>query len=72
MRLKISGWTEAENERIREFVKQGVSVLRAAVALKRGTKSVRNHARKIGSPFPSVREGRKKFAGDPQSSWRFH
>lgn len=70
MRGKSPPWTEADNERIREFVKRGVSALRAAAALKRPTDSVRNQARKIGSPFPTVREARKKFANDPQASWR--
>ena len=72
MKLKAGPWTEAENERIRDFVKRGVSVLRAAAALQRTTTSVRNQARKLGVAFPTVREVRKRFAGDPQSSWRFH
>ena len=67
MGLKTPPWTEAENERIREFVKNGVSILRAAAALKRTTAIVR-----VRAPFPTMREVRKKFAGDPQSSWRFH
>ena len=69
-RLKALSVIEAialENERIRDFVKQGVSVLRAAVVLKRGTKSVRSQARKIGSPFPSVRDGRKSSRATPQA-----
>ena len=57
-------WTDADNERIREFVIQGQSILRAAAALKRTIKSVRAQARKIGSPFPTVQEARKKFAED--------
>ena len=72
MGLKTPPWTEADNERIREFVKNGVSILRAAAALKRTTATVRVRARKLGTPFPTMREVRKKFAGDPQSSWRFH
>jgi hypothetical protein len=63
-------WTDADNERIREFVKQGQSILRAAAALRRTTKSVRAQARKIGSPFPSVQQARKKFAKEPNSSPR--
>jgi hypothetical protein len=69
MSLKPS-WTEADNERIRQFVKQGISALRAAAALKRTIISVRAQARKIGAPFPTVREVRKKFADDPKSSGR--
>jgi hypothetical protein len=70
MRPKSGKWTEADNERLRDFVKKGVPILRAAAALNRTTTSIRNQARKIGSPFPSIREVRKKFAGDPASSWR--
>jgi hypothetical protein len=58
-----------DNERIRNFVKQGVSIMRAAAALKRTTLSVRTQARKIGSPFPTTREAQKKFANDPQATW---
>jgi hypothetical protein len=70
MRPKSGKWTEVDNERIGDFVKKGVPILRAAAALNRTTTSVRNQARKIGYPFPSIREVRKKFAGDPASSWR--
>lgn len=72
MLLKSPAWTDADDDLIREFVKQGVPVLRAAAALKRPTGAVRLRARKIGSPFPTVREARKKFANDPESSWKFH
>jgi hypothetical protein len=71
MSLK-SFWTEADNERIRQFVKQGTSALRAAAALKRTIISVRAQARKIGTPFPTVRDVRKKFAYDPKSSRRLY
>jgi hypothetical protein len=70
--LRAPRWTEADNERIRDFVKRRVPILRAAAALGRPTTSVRNQARKIGCPFPTVTQARKKFANDPQSSWRFH
>ena len=55
-------WTEADNERIREFVRDGVSIFRAASVLSRNTISVRARARKIGSPFPTANQVRKKFA----------
>jgi hypothetical protein len=70
--LRSKPWTDADDDRIRDFVKQGVSVLRAASALGRTTQSVRRRARTIGSSFPTRSEARKKFAGDPQSSWRYH
>ncbi len=72
MRLKSGPWTEADNERIKEFVGNGVPVLRAAAAFNRTTSSVRNQARKLGTPFPTIRAVRKKFSADPSSSWRYH
>jgi hypothetical protein len=69
VRLK-SKWTEEDNARLREFVARGVSVVRAAAALHRDIKNVRIQARKLGAPFPPMRAFRKKFAGDPSSSWR--
>jgi hypothetical protein len=70
VRLKSPSWTDADNERLKAFVEQGVSIVRAAAAFNRTIVNVRNQARKIGTPFPPMREFRKKFAGDPSSSWR--
>jgi hypothetical protein len=52
-------WTEEDNERIKAFVAKGVSVFVAAAALKRNTISVRNQARRLGTPFPNLRTLRK-------------
>ena len=62
MNLKRDAWTEADNERIREFVRDGVSIIRAAAILSRNTISIRAQARKIGSPFPTTNQVRKRFA----------
>ena len=71
MRLKTTWtWTDADNERLKAFVADGVSLVRAAVAFKRKLNSVRNQARKLGTPFPSLKESRKKYADSPSSSWR--
>jgi hypothetical protein len=56
-------WTEENNERLKAMVAAGVSVARAAVAFKRSLVSVRNQARKLGTPFPHVREVRLKYSG---------
>jgi hypothetical protein len=69
MRPKTA-WTEADNERLKAFVAGGVSLIRAAGVFNRRLKSVRNQARKLGTPFPSLKDFRKKFVGDPSSSWR--
>ena len=63
-------WTEADNERLKDFVAQGLSIVRAAAAFNRTTKNVRIQARKIGTPFPPMRDFRKKFADVPSNSWR--
>ena len=52
-------WTEQDNERLLEMVGRGASAFRASAALKRSVPSVRGQARKLGSPFPSIRESRK-------------
>jgi hypothetical protein len=48
-------WTKEEDERLRAFVAEGTSVIRAAAALRRTTINVRTHARAVGCPFPSLR-----------------
>ena len=55
-------WTEEENERLKAFVAQGVSIFRAAAAFNRTIISVRDQARRVGTPFPDMRIARKKSA----------
>ena len=69
-RGKKAVWTDEENERLKALVAQGVSIIRAAAKFKRTIISVRIQARKIGSPFPPMKEFRKKFAEVPASFWR--
>jgi hypothetical protein len=54
-------WTDQENERLKAFVAQGVSILRVAVIFNRTVAGVRVHAKIIGTRFPSLRELRKKW-----------
>jgi GcrA cell cycle regulator len=65
-------WTQEDNARLKGFVAQGASIIRAAAALHRNIKSVRIQARKLGEPFPPMRVFRKKLADVPSSSWRQH
>jgi hypothetical protein len=58
--LRKTPWTDEENERLRQLARDGVSIFRAAAALKRKTASIRNQARKIGCRFPNIREARSK------------
>jgi hypothetical protein len=69
-RLISGSWTEADNQRLRSLVAQGASIVRAAGVFNRSLMSVRNQARKLGTPFPPMRAFRKKLTGDPSSSWR--
>jgi hypothetical protein len=65
-------WTPEENERLRGFVAKNVSIIKVAGALNRSTTSVRNQARKLGTPFPTMKDYRKKFGDSPSSSWRLY
>jgi hypothetical protein len=53
-------WTKEEDERLRAFVAQGASVVKAAATLKRRIISVRARARVLGCPFPPLRAIRRK------------
>src|ERR1700733_6370127 len=71
-------WTKGDDERLRAFVTQGASVIRAAAALRRTTIEVRARAREVGCPFPILRTERSrpmKFTadrpyGDPEAAAR--
>jgi len=63
-------WTEEDNARLKKFVAQGASIIRAAAALNRNIMSVRIQARQLGEPFPPMRIFRKKLADVPSNSWR--
>ena len=64
-------WTEADNERLKDFVAQGLSIVRAAAAFNRTTKNVRIQARKIGTPFPPMLVLRKNLADTSSRLWRY-
>ena len=70
MAVRKRTWTAEDNERLKALVAKGVSVIKAAAALKRTTVSVRTQARKLGTPFPPMKDYRKKFKNSPDSSWR--
>jgi hypothetical protein len=53
-------WTNEECETLIQLVKMGASVARASVVLRRNMKSVRNQARKLGTPFPSIHVARRE------------
>jgi hypothetical protein len=68
--LQKKPWTDEENERLRQLAKNGVSIFRAAAALRRNTASIRTQARKIGCPFPTIKEVRLKSSHSPDGQQR--
>ena len=48
------------------MVASGVPLLKAAAAFKCTRDAIRTKARQLGTPFPAIREVRKKFTGDFQ------
>jgi hypothetical protein len=62
MRSKNKLWTDQENQRLKVLIASGASALRAAAAHKCSIIGVRAQARKLGTPFPTVREVRKRLA----------
>jgi hypothetical protein len=54
-----TSWNAEDNERLQWMVANGVSALRAAAAFKCSMDAVRVQARKVGTPFPSVRDAKK-------------
>jgi uncharacterized protein (DUF2147 family) len=63
-------WTVEEDEKLKAFLARGASIIRAAAALKRKKASVRERARKLGCPFPTLAEAKKKWADTPNNEWR--
>jgi hypothetical protein len=63
-------WTSDENERLKASVVKGVSIIKVAAALKRNIISVRTQARKLGTPFPPMKDYRKQFNDSSESSRR--
>jgi hypothetical protein len=70
MAVKKKNWTVEENDRLKALVAKGVSIIKVAAALQRTTSSIRTQARKLGTPFPTMADYRKKFRDSPVSSWR--
>jgi GcrA cell cycle regulator len=65
-----NSWTDEANGRLKVMVAQGATVLRAAAAFRRTIASVRRQAHKLGTPFPPLREVRKKWVDTPSNPWR--
>ena len=61
MKPRQGVWTDEDNELIKVLVAKGASIIRASAALNRNMASVRNQARKLGTPFPRKMAYRKKL-----------
>ena len=60
-------WTKEEDERLRNLVAEGASIVKAAAALKRKMISVRGRARALGCPFPALGVARRKLTAKPEA-----
>jgi hypothetical protein len=49
-------WDDAQLEILKDLIARKISLARAAVILKRPQSSVQIQARRLGTPFPGVRE----------------
>jgi GcrA cell cycle regulator len=67
---KHKRWTNEDSERLKELIESGASAVRAAAAFYTTIQSIRAQARKLGKPFPTTREARKKFADSQSNPWR--
>jgi hypothetical protein len=74
-KLLFRPWTLEDDERIRKFVAESVSINRAAAVFNRSRGSVYDRARKNGCPFPLLAETIKKakaVAATPSNNWSTH
>ena len=60
MRNLSRRWTEEDDALLRELVSAGASASRASVAMKRNRGNVMLRARRLGTPFPTLRAQRVK------------
>jgi hypothetical protein len=66
---KHAAWTDKENQRLKALATSGASVVRAAAALGRTIISVRDQARRLETPFPSLRIARQRWTDATRIKW---
>jgi len=59
--MAVKTWTAEENERLKALVAKDASIVKVAAELGRTTRSLRVQARKLGTPFPRMKDYRKNF-----------
>jgi hypothetical protein len=64
--------TSSDDERIRAFAAQDVSIVRAGAALGRKQLSVGQRTKTFGCPSPTLAAARKKWSARRSSTWRLY
>ena len=59
-------WTNEDDECLKALIAKGISALRAASIFSQSIRQIRARASRLGAPFPSARETRKKLTA---TSW---
>ena len=59
MRRRNQAWTDDQIAILKNLIERKISLARASVILKRPQASVKNQARKLGVPFPGIREAKR-------------
>jgi hypothetical protein len=67
---KNKPWSDADSARLRALVASGASAFRGSAAFDRPISVIREKARQLGTPFPTIKDTRRKFSDDPSSFWR--
>jgi hypothetical protein len=72
LRQLFRPWTPEEDERIKAFVAEDTSLVRAAAALRRKQANAHVRAVKLGCAFPTMTEARKKYSAVTNRTRRLH
>jgi hypothetical protein len=72
MPIKTKPWSDADNARLKALVASGASAFRASAAFNRPINVIRERARKLGTPFPTIKDIRRKLGDNPAGFWRQH
>lgn len=54
-------WSDGDNQRLIECIKAGTTPARAAAIFNRSMEGVQSQARKLGHPFPTINERRRRL-----------
>jgi hypothetical protein len=57
----IKPWTDEADQHLKALMASGASVARAATIFQTSINTIRERARKLGTPFPTLIEARRKL-----------